>query len=119
MATTELTVQDIVRTGLEAVYVAAAAGDGNVFNNANKKTFLHIINGGGGSIDATFVTPQAVDTDLAVADRVVAVPAGEERLVGPFTSTYEAVDADNNIAVAVKVTFDIVTSLTVAALRVP
>jgi hypothetical protein len=49
---------------------------------------------------------------LAVADRAVAIPAGEERLIGPFPS---AIYDDGNGKV--QLTYDAVTSMTIAALR--
>lgn len=119
MATTQITVQDIVRTGLEATYSAAASGDGNVFDNSQKNTFVHIVNGGGSDCTITIHTPQVVDSDLAVADRAVVCTAGEERFIGPFTGSYEGNDADNSIERAVKLTYDQVTSVTLAVLRVP
>ena len=119
MATVELTVQSIARSGLEAAYVAATAGaDGNVFDNAGGKKFVHIKNGGVGAIVATFVVPNTAD-GLAVADRTVSIPAGEERFVGPFGALYEAEDTDNSIEKAVQVTYDSVTSVTVAAIELP
>lgn len=119
MATVALTVQDITRSGLTATYTAATAGvDGNVFDNEGGRVFFHIKNGGGGAINATFITPQSAD-GLAVADRVVNVGAGVERFVGPFPSLYEAFDSDNSIDKAVQVTYDTVTSVTVAAIRLP
>lgn len=103
-----LTVQNVVRAGLEATYAAAAAG-GDSFPNDGKDTFAHVKNGSGGSIDVTIETPGTVD-GLAIADRVVAVPAGEERMIGPFpTATYSN---------SVGLTYSGVTSLTVAAIRV-
>lgn len=119
MATTQITVQDVVRTGLEATYSAAASGDGNVFDNSQKNTFVHIKNAGGSDCTITIHTPAVVDTDLAVADRTVVCTAGEERFIGPFSTPYEGNDADNSIDRAVKLTYDQVTSVTIAALRIP
>lgn len=116
MATVELTVQDVVRTGLEATYSSADGTSGNVFEN-DGKTFVHIINGSGGSITATF---DVVFTELGltVPDLDVAVPAGEDRFIGPFpAAVYNQEDTENSIDEAVLVTFSAVTSVTIAALR--
>jgi len=118
MATTALTVEDIARTGLEATYNAAASGDGNAIDNSSHRMFLHVVNGSGGSIDVTVQTPNTVD-GLTIQDLVVAVPAGEDRFIGPFPDMYDQVDADNSIPTAIKVTYSSVTSLTVAAIRLP
>jgi hypothetical protein len=118
MATTQLVVQDIVRTGLEAVYVAAVSGDGHAVDNAGRRTFLHVINGSGGDVDVTIATPNTAD-GLVIADRVVTVTAGEERMIGPFPSMYEQYDADNAIEQAFIVTYESTASVTVAALKLP
>lgn len=104
-----LTAQAIVRTGLEPSY-ASAAGGGDEFVNTGVQA-LHVKNGSGGDIVVTIETPNAVDT-LAIADRDVTVPAGEERIIGPFpTSHYN--DANGKV----QITYDGVTSLTVAVLQ--
>jgi hypothetical protein len=119
MATNLIAVQDIARTGLEPTYTAATSGaDGDVWQNEGRRTFLHVKNGSGGSIDVTITTPNTVD-GLAVADLVVAVPAGEERMIGPFPRIYEAYDTDNSIESAIQATYSSVTSLTVAAIKLP
>ena len=118
MATTELAVQDLSRSGLDAVYSAADGGDGNVFNNDGGRIFVHVKNGSGGGVDVTIATPGTAD-GLTIADRVVNVPAGEDRFIGGFTALYEAADADNSIDKAVLLTFSAVTSVTLAVLRLP
>lgn len=61
---------------------AAAAGGGDSFVNTGTELVV-FKNASVGSITVTLVTPATVD-GLAVADRTVAVGAGETRLVGPF-----------------------------------
>lgn len=101
-----LTVQEIDRDGLEATYASAAAGGDTVPND--EITFLHVKNGSGASIDVTIQTPGTVD-GLAVTDRTVAVPASEERMIGPFpASVYGA---------TLTLSYSDVTSLTIAAIR--
>jgi hypothetical protein len=109
MARTALTVQQIVRSGLTPTYSAANA-DGHSFPNGGTE-YLHVKNGGGGSINVTVQTPNTVD-GLAITDRVVAVPNGGERIIGPFPrATY------NQGADEVYVDFSGVTSVTCGAFR--
>lgn len=118
MATAALSLQTIVRTGLEATLVAADGGDGNVFDNASKRVFLWVNNGSGGDITVSIDTPNTVD-DLAIPAKQVVVTAGEARLIGPFPAMYEQYDADNSIEKAVLVTYSSVTSVTVGAIYLP
>ena len=104
-----LSVQTISRDGLEATYDAAAGG-GDEFTNSGDE-FIHIKNGDVSAMTLTIVTQATVDGQ-AVGDRTVAVPAGEERIVGPFpTGTY------NDGTGKVQLTYSAVTSLTIAALK--
>lgn len=110
MARTALAVQQVRRAGLEPAYTAANA-DGHAIANTGKEV-LHVKNGGGGSINVTAVIPGTVDGQ-AIGDRVVAVPAGEERIIGPFPGTIY----DQPGTTDMHVDFSGVTSVTVAALR--
>jgi len=104
-----LTAETISRSGLEPTHNAADAG-GDEFANTGDE-FIHVTNGSGGAITVTIETGGTVD-GLAIADRTVSVPAGEERLIGPFPkSTYD--DGDG----LVQLTYSAVTSLTVAVLK--
>jgi hypothetical protein len=76
-----LGVQQIRRTGLDPVYVAAQV-DGNAFPNSGGE-FIHVKNGAGSSINVTVLTTRSVDGQV-VTNRVVAVPAGDDRMIGPF-----------------------------------
>lgn len=106
-----LTIQDIVRAGLDPTYETAAGG-GDTAANLNGDVHIHIKNGSGGSVTATFETPRTVD-GLAVDDLAVPIPAGEERFIGPFPpSTF------NDGAGDVAITYSAVTSVTIAALRI-
>lgn len=105
-----LTSQEIVRAGVEPSY-AACAGGGDEFVNTSKE-FVHIKNGAGATQTVTFATPATVD-GLAVANRDVAIPAGEERMIGPFpASTYSDANAK------VQMTYDAVVTLTIAVVIV-
>jgi hypothetical protein len=109
MARTEINYQQIARTGLEAVYTAAVA-DGAKFAN-DGRMFVDVVNGSASSINVTVQTPVTVD-GLAVADLVVAVPAGESRKIGPFPPGYY-----NQTDGMVYVDYSAVTDVTVALMR--
>jgi hypothetical protein len=69
--------QTVTSSGLEATANAAdVAGD-----RVTPGSILRVVNGSGASIDLTMVTPQLIDGDLTVQDRVVSVPTGEARYV--------------------------------------
>jgi expansin (peptidoglycan-binding protein) len=111
-----LTPQDLALTGVAPTYNTAAAG-GDVFVN-DGKTYVHLKNGSGASIDVTFDAVASIDTAQAgtipVADTVVAVPAGGERIVGFLPPA-----RFNNASGQVAMTYSGVTSLTVAVIRAP
>lgn len=111
-----LTVEKITESGLAPTYIAADAG-GDTFPNppSGQGVFLHVKNGDASSHTVT-VTPANASNDfpgwgeMTKAPIVVAVPAGEDRFIGPFPYTpYQANPA---------ITYDDVTSVTVAAIRV-
>lgn len=104
-----LSSQSINRTGLEPSFASCASGGDEFVNNGNE--FIYVKNGDGSPHTVTIATPATVD-GLAVADREVAVPAGEERIIGPFPkATYD------DTAGKVQLTYDAVTSLTIAVLK--
>lgn len=111
-----LTVQTIARTGLAPAYAAANAGGDDMPNDG--KTFLHVKNASGGSINVTIASnyPSAsLPPGTAVANQVVAVPATTgDRMIGPFPqSSFNDANGRCNI------TYSGVTSLTVAAAQLP
>lgn len=117
MATLE--VQDLSEAGLEPEYDSADVA-GDVFaDDGTQRTFLHVKNGGGDPITVT-VTAQETERPvpgmgiMTKADLEVEVPAGEERMIGPF-----APDAFKTASGTVEVEYSAVTSVTVAAIRVP
>lgn len=105
-----LTPQQVVRTGLEATYTAAAGG-GDVFPNTGRE-IVDIVNGGGGDITLTIVTPGTYQGQ-ALADDAVVVTAGERRHVGPFPP-----EMYNNSSGQVALAYSGVTSVTVAILKI-
>lgn len=78
--------QSIDTDGLAAAYSAASPGGDKYVPGEN--TFLHIKNGSVSSIVATLVTPGTKDGTLAIADRAITVPAGEDRFVAAPTDLY-------------------------------
>lgn len=109
MAASQLTVQQIAQTGVVPTYTSADT-NGNYFSN-NGYCFLHVKNASGGSINVTIVTP-VTQSGLALADQVVAVAAGAEKMIGPFApATF------NDSSDVVNVTYSAVTSITVGVFR--
>lgn len=106
--------QLVTIAGLGPAY-SAAAGGGDTFD-PDQDTFIHVKNGSGGAITVTVVTPRVdPQTGLAEADVAVSVPAGGERMIGPFPfETY----ADPATGLG-SITYSGVTSLTLAVLKVP
>ena len=113
MAYTNLAVETASIGGLNPSYTAATLTDGNMFTNSGKE-FVHVVNGSGGSINVTVLTPALV-RGLTLEDKVVAVPAGEERMIGRFDpGLYNQSGTD---AGKVYVQFSSVTSVTVGVFR--
>lgn len=107
-----LATQRITRAGLTPAYVAAAGGGDKLAPGG--RTFLHAKNGSGGSITVTVVTPGEAIEDVAITDLAVAIPAGQERMIGPLPGSQFGDPADSGLA---SITYSGVTSLTVAALE--
>jgi hypothetical protein len=112
MARTALTPQDVARTGIVHTFAAVDAANGNKFTN-DGRCCLYVKNGGVGSIDVTIDTPGTVDGN-AVANLVVAVGAGVNKLIGPFPpGIYNQSDGNVNVD------YSGGTSVTAAVIRVP
>jgi hypothetical protein len=102
--------QRVLATGLVADYETPLSLADNYIVANTGRTFLHVVNGGGSPTNVTIVTPRTVG-GLAVADRVVAVAAGAEAFIGPFpVSVYSS---------SLDVSFDFITSVSLAALTLP
>ena len=105
---TALSVENIVRAGLEASYTAVATA-GHTFTNDGKRTVIHVVNGATAMV-VTIATPQTSD-GLAVADRTVSVGSNEDHFIGPFpVAVYGS---------TVTVTVDDQSDGTMAVLKVP
>ncbi len=120
MARTVLTVQDIVRTGLEATYSAGDDVNHHSFDNTGENVLLHVKNGAT-AVVVTISTPNSID-GLALAERTVTVGGTTERMIGPFPNAiYGTIDTDPDpdIDPAIFVDLDDDTNVTLAAFRLP
>lgn len=104
-----LTTQVIGQAGTAITFANATAGGDACATGSDVK--LLIKNGDASSHTVTLVTPGTVDGDLAIADRAVTVAAGATVGV-PVTDRYK----DPNTGLA-SLTYDAVTSMTVAVIR--
>lgn len=96
--------------GAAVSYTAAASGGDTCLTGAG--VLLLVKNGDSGAHTVTLATPGTVN-GLAIADRAVSVAAGAE--VGiPVTGDYR--DPSTGLA---SITYDGVTSVTVAVVRIP
>lgn len=101
-----LATQTITTAAITPTY-ASAAGGGDTFTN-DGATFLHVKNGGGGSITVT-ITSSGYDGPTPYKDQTVTVSNGSEKMIKPYppkaTGTTTAVGYSG------------VTSVTVAAIQ--
>lgn len=110
----DLAIQNVVETGANPSFAAAAAGGDAIANNLEgEKTFLHVKNGHSASQTVTVNSQKTCDMGFD-HDLAVAVPAGGERLIGPLPD-----DRFNDSNGKVQITYSGVTALTVAALKLP
>ena len=92
-----------------AAGVAADSG-GDVFANTGQELVV-IDNQSGAPVTVTFVTPAIVD-DLSVPDKLMVVPAGGRRIIGPFPNAFYT----NSIGL-LSITYSAVASVFVLVLR--
>lgn len=117
MARTLLALQATTRDGLDPTYTVGDAVNGHSFDNDHEDVALHVKNGGASPVVVTFATPNTID-GMALPDKTVTVPAGEERFIGPFPrSLYSQADAGNALTEAVLIDLDQASSVTLAALQ--
>lgn len=112
-----LSIQSIVETGIVPSFTAAAGGGDTFVNDGN--VYLHVKNGGGGSITVGITAQKTSATvpgrgTLTKANGGGAVAAGAEKLFGPFPPT-----SFNNASGQCAVTYTAVTSVTVGAFKLP
>ena len=111
-----LAIQEILKSGLEPSYAAAAAG-GDEFAN-DDRTFFIIKNGDASQHTVTFTVVRASFDipglgEVSFTNLAVAVPASEERVIKVPAGPY------NNVNGRAAASYDAVTSVTVAAVRMP
>lgn len=106
-----LTTTVVPLTAATVAYTAAAGGGDTCETGAG--VLLLVKNGDASSHTVTLATPGVVDGDLAITDRAVTVAAGVEKAI-PVTSRYR-----NPSTGRAAITYDAVTSMTVAVIRVP
>jgi len=96
-----MTLKSIVPGGVVAALAAVASQD--VIETAgDDRIFLHVKNGSGSSINVTInAVLTAIDVpgvgNMAISDIVVAVAAGAEKLIGPFSPAYR--DGDGTVTI--------------------
>lgn len=95
---------------LDDKFVAAAGGGDTCETGKNVK--LLVRNGGATTPTVTIATPETVDGDLAVADRVVTIPANATLFAIPVTDRYR-----NPSTGRANITYSSPTDLTVCCVR--
>ena len=109
-----LTVQSITESGLDATYANAASG-GDTFANDSERIFVHVKNSDSASHTVTVAADVSETTRpgfgvLQKNDIYVAIPANENRFIGPFPR-----DAFTNNP---DIQYDAVTGVTIAAIKI-
>jgi len=105
-----LTTQTILTEGYEPAYAAAdVTGDTFIYSAG---AFLHVKNGDASPRTVTVVSQYTAQPGISPDNIVVAIPAGEERMIGPFRREFFEDTATKNV----EITYDAVTSVTVAVL---
>lgn len=105
-----LTAQDISPVGHPPVYAGVNASD-TVVIGTGQRVFLHVKNNSGGNINVTItaVRTSAVVSgvgNVTISNRVVTVPGGEERMIGPFTEAFT--DTDGTVTIGYSATASVI-----------
>lgn len=87
----------VTQAGVAPATVAAGGGGDEFYPDEN--TWLEVTNGGGAPINVTVSTPKT-HHGKAIADDVVAVPAGATRKLGPYPAEDYANPADGKADVS-------------------
>lgn len=106
----DLDAQRMTLSGLQPTYSSAAAGGDTA--PVGSDVFIHVKNGDASAHTVTVATPGTVG-DLAIADAAQAIDAGEEAFI-PMRATYR-----NAATGRASITYDAVTSVTIAVLQLP
>lgn len=105
----ELSTEVITQAGISPTFNSAAAGGDSFTHGA--KTYIHIKNDDASSHTVTVASQYTATPGIGPVDLAITVPAGEERIAGPFNSNFKDSGGD------VQLTYDAVTQLTVAVLQ--
>lgn len=115
MSHTLLAPQVINDDGIVPAYVAAPAGGTALAGTGD--IVLHVKNGGVSPINVTIVTGGTLEGE-PVADKVIAVANGSEKLFGPFRPTvFNQPTGAPSHANQVTIDYSAVTSVTIAAFQ--
>lgn len=106
-----LAIQSLGYSGTAPTY-GAAAGGGDKADPSGDRTFVHVKNGGGSSINVTITSYGTGPRGAASADRVIAVANGTDKMI-PLYADLNTNPSDGLASVA----YSAVTSVTVAAIR--
>lgn len=115
MAYTSLTPQIVIKDGLVPTYAAATLTDGDRFRNTGKE-FIHVINGTATPCLVTVPTPAQV-SGLDIEDKVVTIAGNTDRMIGTFEPGLYNQPTGGTNAGDCYITYDQVSSVTVAVIR--
>ena len=101
------------RAGQALTRTAADQPNQMYFDNTGENVLIIVENEDAAAKTITFITPQEIDSDLAVEDRQDTIAAGEKKVYGPFSNnTY------GNEASQVDVDLDADTSVFISAISI-
>ena len=115
-----LTLLKTSEAGLDTTTLPSAAAGGDSFANSPENRICLFVKNTDASAHTVTVTAQNTPTKkpgfgtVTKADSVVAVPASEERLIGPFPA-----DAFNDVNGSVQITYSAETGMQVAPVLIP
>lgn len=115
MARTALATQTPTTEPSAALTLSAANADGHSIDGGGDVILL-VVNGSGGDVDITITTPNTDSDGNAIADKVVTTGNGETWAFGPFPPAVYDQPTGATDAGKVYVDFELVTSVTVAAI---
>lgn len=110
MSTQVLPIQTPTSVGAVTVYTTAQLQ--NTFTNTGRQVLL-VKNGSGSSINVTIKGQLQVD-GTTVADKVVAIGAGAEKLIGPISP-----QVYNDSTGSCEVDISVITTVTIALIQIP
>lgn len=106
-----LATQNVTRAGVQPTYGAVSAADRFTPGNG---TFLHVKNAGGSPDTVTVAATKVPLANMTTGNVAVSVPAGSERMIGPFPPEFFTATDGSGLA---DVTHSFTTSVTVAVVN--